>query len=52
MSGRIVTADSDGVTLDVGGSRHRFGYPALGAGAVQVEFGHPQPELGATRDGH
>ena len=52
ISGRIVAADSDGVTLDVGGSRHRFGYPALGAGAVQVEFGHPQPELGATRDGH
>jgi len=52
ISGRIVTADSDGVTLDVEGSRHRFGYPALGAGAVQVEFGHPQPELGATRDGH
>jgi ribosome maturation factor RimP len=52
ISGRIVAADSDGVTLDVGESRHRFGYPALGAGAVQVEFGHPQPELGATRDGH
>ena len=52
ISGRIVTADSDGVTLDVEGSRHRFGYPALGAGVVQVEFGHPQPELGATRDGH
>jgi ribosome maturation factor RimP len=52
ISGRIVTADSDGVTLDVGGSRHRFGYPGLGAGAVQVEFGYPQPELGATRDGH
>ena len=52
ISGRIVAADSDGVTLDVGGTRRRFGYPALGAGAVQVEFGHPQPELGATRDGH
>ena len=52
ISGRIVAADSDGVILDVGGSRRRFGYPALGAGAVQVEFGHPQPELGATRDGH
>ncbi len=52
ISGRIVAADSDGVTLDVGESRHRFGYLALGAGAVQVEFGHPQPELGATRDGH
>ena len=52
ITGRIVTADLAGVTLDVGGSRHRFRYPALGAGAVQVEFGHPQPELGATRDGH
>jgi ribosome maturation factor RimP len=53
--GRIVAADSDGVTLDVGGdpkTRRRFGYAALGAGAVQVEFGHPQTELGATRDGH
>ncbi len=52
VSGRVVAADTDGVTLDVGGTRRRFGYPALGAGAVQVEFGPPQPELGATRDGH
>jgi len=52
ISGRVVSADSDGVTLDVEGTRRRFGYRALGAGAVQVEFGHPQPELGATRDGH
>src|SRR5271165_1976092 len=52
LSGRLVAADSDGVTLDVGGTRRRFGYHALGAGAVQVEFGPPQPELGATCDGH
>jgi len=52
LTGRIVAADSDGVTLDVEGARRRFGYAALGAGAVQVEFGHPQTELGATRDGH
>ncbi len=52
VTGRVVAADSDGVTLDVGGDRRRFGYAALGAGAVQVEFGHPQTELGATRDGH
>ena len=52
ITGRVVAADSDGVTLDVGEVRRRFGYPALGAGAVQVEFGHPQTELGATRDGH
>jgi ribosome maturation factor RimP len=55
LSGRVVAADSDGVTLDVGDdpkTRRRFGYTALGAGAVQVEFGHPQTELGATGDGH
>ena len=52
VTGRIVAADPDGVTLDVGGTRRRLRYPALGAGAVQLEFGPPQPELGATRDGH
>ncbi len=52
ISGRVVAADSDGVTLDVEGTRRRFGYPTLSAGAVQVEFGHPQLELGATPDGH
>ena len=52
ISGRVVAADSDGVTLEVRETRRRFGYAALGAGAVQVEFGHPQTELGATRDGH
>ncbi len=52
VTGRVVAADPDEVTLDVGGDRRRFGYATLGAGAVQVEFGHPQTELGATRDGH
>jgi ribosome maturation factor RimP len=52
VTGRVVAADLDGVTLDIGGDRHRFGYAELGAGAVQVEFGHPQTELGATGDGH
>jgi ribosome maturation factor RimP len=52
VCGRVVAADADGVTLDVGDDRRRFGYAALGAGAVQVEFGHPHTELGATRDGH
>src|SRR6266702_2542669 len=53
--GRLVqvpAAETDGVTLDIEGDRRRFGYAALGAGAVQVEFGRPQTELGATRDGH
>ena len=52
ISGRVLAADADGVTLDVAGGRRRFGYAALGAGAIQVEFGHPHTELGATGDGH
>jgi len=52
VSGRIVSADADGMTLDVEGARRRFPYAVLGAGAIQVEFGHPPSELGATRDGH
>ena len=52
ISGRVVSAGPDGVTMEVEGARRRFGYAALGVGAVQVEFGHPQTELGATRDGH
>ena len=52
ISGRVVAADSDGVILEVEGTRRRFGYAVLGAGAVQVDFGHPRTELGATRDGH
>jgi ribosome maturation factor RimP len=55
VSGRVVSADADGVTLDVEDdptTRRRFPYAALGAGAIQVEFGHPPTELGATRDGH
>ena len=52
ISGRVLAADADGVILDVAGDHRRFGYAALGAGAIQVEFGHPQTELGATGDGH
>jgi ribosome maturation factor RimP len=55
MVGRIVDADADAVTLDVESDpkiRRRFPYAVLGPGAIQVEFGHPPTELGATRDGH
>jgi len=55
VSGRIVSADADGVTLDVAddpNARRRFGYAELGAGAIQVEFGRLPSELGATGDGH
>jgi ribosome maturation factor RimP len=52
VCGRVVAADTDGVILDVAGARRRIGYAALGPGAIQVEFGHPPTELGATGDGH
>jgi ribosome maturation factor RimP len=55
VSGRVAAADADGVTLDVEGdpkTSRRFPYAALGPGAIQVEFGHPPSELGATGDGH
>jgi ribosome maturation factor RimP len=52
VSGRVAAADADGVTLDVEGARRRFPYALLGPGAIQVEFGHPPSELGATGDGH
>ena len=55
VSGRVSAADADGVTLDVEGdpkTRRRFPYSVLGPGAIQVEFGHPPSELGATGDGH
>ncbi len=52
VSGRIAVADTDGVILDVEGSRCRFPYSVLGPGAIQVEFGHLPSELGATGDGH
>jgi ribosome maturation factor RimP len=55
VSGRIISADADAVTLDLERepkTRRRFPYAVLGPGAIQVEFGHPPTELGATRDGH
>ena len=52
VSGRIAAADADGVTLDVEGARRHFPRAVLGPGAIQVEFGHPPSELGATGDGH
>jgi ribosome maturation factor RimP len=46
VQGRVLDADSDGVTLDINGARRRFEYDDLGAGAVQVEFGRlPDAEL-------
>jgi ribosome maturation factor RimP len=39
LQGRVVAADSGGVTLDIDGGRRIFGYAELGPGRVQVEFG-------------
>jgi ribosome maturation factor RimP len=39
VTGRVLDAGADGVTLDVDGKPHDFGYRELGAGQVQVEFG-------------
>src|SRR6516165_11202056 len=52
QDGRVRAADADGVTLDVDGAEHRYGYGDLGAGAVQVEFGRlPDAELEEFSDG-
>ena len=39
LTGRVMTADEDGVTLDVYGQRRDFGYGELGAGSIELEFG-------------
>lgn len=37
-TGRVTAANDDGITLDVEGIAHRFGYDDLGPGRVQIEF--------------
>jgi ribosome maturation factor RimP len=39
VEGRVVAADSGGMTLDVAGTQRRFEYGDMGAGAIQIEFG-------------
>ncbi len=50
VQGRVVAADASEVTLDIDGEHRRFGYAALGAGAVQIEFDRPeeQPDTGTS----
>jgi ribosome maturation factor RimP len=53
VQGRVVAADADNVVLDVGGTHRRFGYAALGAGKVQIEFDRPNEGPGTGEpDGH
>ena len=42
-----MTANEAGVTLDIDGQRRTFGYPELGPGQVQVEFGRPPGPVAA-----
>lgn len=46
VEGRVIAAGPSGVTLEIDGESHEFGYADLGAGQVQVEFGKlgPGPE--------
>ncbi len=53
VQGRVVAADADQVVLDVNGTHRRFGYAALGAGKVQIEFDRPNEGPGTGEpDGH
>ncbi len=38
LTGRVVAASADGVSLDVGGERVEAAFTELGPGRVQVEF--------------
>jgi ribosome maturation factor RimP len=51
VTGRVVAADEEGVTLELPGKkpgqpgeRRRLGYSELGKGRVQVEFNRPGPD--------
>jgi ribosome maturation factor RimP len=39
ISGRLVAADGDGVTVDDDGQQRSYGYSELGSGSIEVEFG-------------
>ncbi len=39
LVGRVISADTDEVILDVEGDRRHFTYAKLGPGAIQIEFG-------------
>lgn len=46
IAGRITHASDSGVILERDGAAHEYSYADLGAGRVQVEFGHLEEETG------
>jgi ribosome maturation factor RimP len=50
VTGRIIAADEDRVTLDVDGASRELAYPRLGPGRVQIEFSRPDEVAGDELD--
>jgi len=48
LTGRVVTADDEGVTFDVAGVEQTVPHTDLGPGRVQVEFDRPKTGGGAS----
>jgi ribosome maturation factor RimP len=53
VEGRVLAASDHSVLLEVAGKQREFGYSELGAGKIQVEFGHAVTGAdGGESDGH
>jgi ribosome maturation factor RimP len=39
ITGRVIAADGDGVTVEIDGQQRSFGYDQLVSGSIEVEFG-------------
>jgi ribosome maturation factor RimP len=50
VTGRIVAASEESVTLDIGGSPREVSYSEVGQGKVQVEFSKPSKAAAAELD--
>jgi ribosome maturation factor RimP len=51
VTGRVLSADDDGVLLDVAGAEQRLAYAEVVRGSVQVEFGRKDALDDAADDG-
>lgn len=51
VTGRVVSADDDGVTLDIGGEQRTMPYADLGPGHVQIEFDRRSVGTGDDAEG-